>query len=207
MYGNLQQLFKLPNQLNLIKMKKFLFTLFVGFSSFSSFSMCQYPFDSGQPVDFTASRTFTASVRKLVLPESPATVGVYIADIKNVNARAMRDFRQRFNDPRNVLWFTDQNGFTSYFMQDGYGNRAFYGKNGTWQYSLIFYNEDKLPREIRAAVKSVYFDYSITMVEEVQTNEGMAYIFHLEDRLNLKILKVTKDGEMEMLQELTKEEY
>jgi len=188
-------------------MKKFLFTLFIGFSSFSSFSMCQYPFDSGQPVEFTASKTFAASVRKLILPDNSASVSVFIADTRNVNARAVKDFSQRFNEARNVLWFSNGNGFTSYFMQNGYGNRAFYSRNGLWQYSLIFYSEDKLSRDIRAIVKSVYFDYDISMVEEVQTNEGMAYIFHMEDKLNFKILKVSKDGEMEILQELTKEEY
>jgi len=45
------------------------------------------------------------------------------------------------------------------------------------------------------------------MVEEVQTTQGMAYIFHLEDRLNIKILKVKMDGEMEVLEDFIKEEY
>jgi hypothetical protein len=188
-------------------MKRLLCTALIGLATLSAFSMCRYPFDSGQPVDFTDAKSFQASIRKLILPDYSAKMDVYIADARNVNARAIRDFQQRFNDARNVLWFTSGNGFISYFMQNGYGNRAFYNKNGHWQYSLIFYGEDKLPKDLRASVKSVYFDMNITMVEEVQTTQGMAYIFHLEDRLNIKILKVKMDGEMEVLEDFIKEEY
>jgi hypothetical protein len=188
-------------------MKKFFCTLLIGLTYYAGYSMCQYPFDSAQPVYFTDAKSFPASIRSLVLPENADLTDVYVPDIKDVNARAVKDFRQRFNDARNVLWFSNGNGFISYFIQNGYGDRAFYNKNGLWQYSLIFYGEDKLPRDIRAAVKSVYFDYDITMVEEVQSNEGMAYIFHLEDRQNIKILKVKVDGEMEVIQDFIKEEY
>ncbi len=204
---NFVSVIQITNQLNLIKMKKLLCTIFVGFTSLAAFSMCQQPYYSVEPVDFTGTKSFSASIRKLVLPDNSGAKDVYVADARNINARAVKDFRQRFNDARNVLWFSNESGFISYFVQDGFGNRAFYNKNGHWQYSLIFYGEDKLPRDIRAAVKSVYFDYDITMVEEVQTNDGMAYLFHLEDKQNLKILKVNRDGEMEILQELSKEEY
>jgi hypothetical protein len=188
-------------------MKKLFCTLLVGLGSYAGYSMCQYPFDSAEPVYFTNAKSFPASVRNLVLPENADLTDVYVPDIKDVNARAVKDFRQRFNDARNVLWFSSGNGFISYFIQNGYGDRAFYNKKGLWQYSLIFYGEDKLPRDIRAAVKSVYFDYDITMVEEVQTIDGMAYLLHLEDRLNFKILKVNQDCETEIIQDLTKEEY
>ncbi len=90
--------------------------------------------------------------------------------------KAIKDFQTRFADANNAKWFSDENGFVSYFVKDGYGNRVFYDKKGHWQYSLIFYGEDKLPRDVRAAVKSTYFDLSITLVEEVQTTERQSYI-------------------------------
>lgn len=188
-------------------MKKLLCTLLIGFTSVAAFSMCQPPYLSVQPVDFTYSRSFTNSVRLLALADNSAKKEVFIADTRNVNARAIRDFGQRFTDASNVQWYSSENGFVSYFKENGFGNRVFYNKNGHWQYSLIFYGENKLPRDIRAIVKSVYFDYQITMVEEVQTVDGMVYLFHLEDRQNLKILKVNREGEMETLQEFSKEEY
>ena len=70
--------------------------------------------------------------------------------------------------------------------------------------SLITYNEDKLARDIRAEVKSTYYDFKIVMVEEVRTNEGYEYIIYLEDKSGFRIVKVNKEGEMELLQELEK---
>ena len=102
------------------------------------------------------------------------------------------------------MWFSDQNGFMSYFIKNGYGNRVFYDRKGHWQFSLILYAEDQLPVDLRASVKARYFDLAITLIEEVQTNDGMVYIVHLEDKSNIKILRLSKDAEMEILQEMTK---
>ena len=70
--------------------------------------------------------------------------------------------------------------------------------------SLITYSEDKLARDIRAEVKSTYYDFQIVMVEEVRTNEGYEYIIYLEDKSGFRIVKVSKEGEMELLQDLEK---
>jgi hypothetical protein len=45
---------------------------------------------------------------------------------------------------------------------------------------------------------------SITLVEEVQTIDSKVYIVHLEDKANIKILKVNDQGEYEILQDLSK---
>ena len=123
---------------------------------------------------------------------------------KDFNSKAIRDFRNRFQKVENAQWFSGQNGFMSYFIKNGYGNRVFYNRKGHWQFSLILYAEDQLPADLRAAVKSRYFDLDITLIEEVQTNDGMVYIVHLEDKSNIKIITLSKDAEMEILQELTK---
>jgi hypothetical protein len=46
---------------------------------------------------------------------------------------------------------------------------------------------------------------NITLVEEVQAPNGKVYIVHLEDKSNIKILKVNDEGEMEIMQDLTKQ--
>lgn len=136
--------------------------------------------------------------------ENPADLGTYIPDAKTINAKAVKDFQTRFTGETEAKWYSDKNGLVSYFVKDGYGDRVFYDKKGRWQYSLIYYDEYKLPRDIRSAVKSVYFDMSIKVVEEVQNNDGMAYIIYLEDKSSYKILNVTKDGEIQIMQELSK---
>jgi hypothetical protein len=185
-------------------MKKILFALSIGFISVA-IGNCAYAQNAAQPVAFNDAKHFKSSVRNMAALESPAYMGTYIPDVKNINAKAIKDFNGRFADANNAMWFTDRNGFTTYFIKDGYGDRVFYDKKGHWEYSLIFYGEDKLPRDVRTAVKSTYFDMAITLVEEVQTTEAKVYIVHLEDKSAIKILKVNDQGEYEILQDLSKE--
>ena len=185
-------------------MKKVLFALSIGFTSIAALSNCAYAQNSAIPVAFNDAKSFMPSIRYVAALESTANMGTYIPDAKSINAKAVKDFQARFAGTDNAQWFADRNGFVSYFVKDGYGDRAFYDKKGHWQYSLIFYKEDKLPRDVRSSVRSIYFDMNITLVEEVQTPNGKVYIVHLEDQSNIKILKVNDEGEIEIMQELTK---
>ena len=186
-------------------MKKILLALSLGFTSFAALSNPALAQRYNDPVAFNDTKAFKSSVRYIAALENPAYLGELAADAKTVNNKALKDFGNRFNNPANAKWFSDNNGFVSYFMKDGYGNRAYYDKKGHWKYSLLFYSEDKLPRDIRNIVRSQYFDMQISLVEEVQTTEGMGYIIHVEDHQLIRILKVSKDGEVQIMQELTKQ--
>ena len=185
-------------------MKKFLFALSIGLTSVVAISNCAYAQNSAQPVAFNDTKNFKSTIRNMAALESPAFMGTYVPDAKTINAKAIKDFNTRFSGADNAMWFSDKNGFTTYFVKDGNGVMELYDKNGDWQYSLIFYSEDKLPRDVRAAVKSTYFDMAITLVEEVQTTDSKVYIVHLEDKANIKILKVNDQGEYEIMQDLSK---
>ncbi|HEV3250281.1 MAG TPA: hypothetical protein VGZ71_04975, partial [Puia sp.] len=102
-------------------------------------------------------------------------------------------------------WFTIADGFISYFKsEDDISDRVFYNKKGNWTFTVKSYNEGKLPRDIRAIVKSSYYDYTITLVEEVEGIDNLVYIIHMSDKTSIKNLRVTKDGEMDVLEEFTK---
>jgi hypothetical protein len=186
-------------------MKKILFALTIGFTSISAISSCAFAQYAENPIAFNDAKIFRSSIRNMAALETPAYLGTYIADAKNINTKAVKDFQVRFNEASNAKWFSDASGFVSYFTVNGFGNRAFYDKKGRWQYSLIFYGEDKLPKDIRGIAKSTYYDLTITMVEEVQTPAGNAYFLHMEDKSNIRIVKLNSEGEMVTVQELTKE--
>jgi hypothetical protein len=186
-------------------MKKALLALSIGFISVAALGNRTAGQYSEQPVAFNDSKAFKSSIRNMAALESLDNLGTYIPDEKKINTKAVKDFQTRFAGASNAMWFSDKNGFVSYFVKDGFGDRVYYDKKGHWQYSLIFYSEDKLPRDVRASIKSTYFDMSITMVEEVQTTEAKVYIVHLEDKSNIKILKANDQGEYEILQELSKQ--
>jgi len=159
-------------------MKKILATLFVGSLSIAAFSNSG---KTGRP---------DGSLAPL--------------DAKNINVKAVKDFRTRYVNIQEPVWYTVKSGTVSCFKRDGYINRVFYNKNGRWAYSLLFYNENKLDREVRKAIKMTYYDQDITLVEEIQTLTGLAYVVTLEDKSSLKFLKINEEGEMQIMQEMEK---
>jgi hypothetical protein len=180
-------------------MKTFLLVLIIGFSFIVAPGYSVYAQSSKKNAESTNERDFMPSIRKLARMENPALTRNY------VNVRAIRDFLNRFDKVDNAMWYsTPDGGFEAYFEQNGYGDRILYDKKGRWKFSLINYGEDKLPRSIRTAVKSTYFDLDITLVEEVQTIANIDYIVYLEDKSNIRIVRVNKDGDIEVLQELDK---
>lgn len=121
-----------------------------------------------------------------------------------IHARVMRDFVLRYDDVSYAQWMSDGKGSTMYFIKDGFRSRAVYDAKGRWLYSLVSYGEAGMPHDIRTVVKRENFDLAITGVQEVQTEAGKAWIVHLEDNANLKIVKVTMDREMETMDEFRK---
>jgi hypothetical protein len=55
--------------------------------------------------------------------------------------------------------------------------------------------------DIRASIKSFYLNSQILMMEELQTTCGIVYVIYLESEINMKILRVNKDGEIETIRE------
>jgi hypothetical protein len=126
------------------------------------------------------------------------------ASLSNANKKAVEDFNKRVSNPVGNWWAADKNGFISYFKEDGYTSHIGYDKKGNWVYSMILYNESKLPKDVRANVKSVYYDMAIVLVKEIQTVNGKGYVINLEDKTTIRIVKLNEQGEMETIQEIIK---
>jgi hypothetical protein len=61
-----------------------------------------------------------------------------------------------------------------------------------------------MPREIRGIVKSQYYDYTITLVEQIEeTHKPLVYVVHLEDAATLMNVRVS-EREMEVMEEYVK---
>src|SRR5580692_70331 len=117
------------------------------------------------------------------------------AEVSEINLKAIKDFKGRFASAKGENWYTVKGGFVSYFTMDGFGDRAFYDKKGHWQGTLKFCAENKLPANIRATVKSTYYDFAITIIEIVEVPDHLAYLVHLEDKTSIKIVRVSEEGE------------
>lgn len=153
---------------------------------------------------FSYSAKANGSVRLIPTGHDSPNVYTLVADMSSVNKKAASDFKERFGNPEGTRWISDKDGFTSYFKADGFANKVCYDKKGNWMYSIVLYNESKLPKDVRASVKSVYYDMAITLVKEIQTVKGNGYVITLEDKTSIRIVKVNDAGEMETVQEIIK---
>src|SRR5882762_1056341 len=74
-----------------------------------------------------------------------------------VSTKALRHFEKTFAGATGEKWSITASGFVTRFIFNGNVTRAFYDKNGNWLFTIAYYGEQKLPADIRATVKSVYY--------------------------------------------------
>lgn len=141
----------------------------------------------------------------LIQPDTPnsGSANVVVDKSSAISVKAINDFNKGFKGATAVSWYTIKDGFLATFTQDNKFNRAFYSKKGNLNATITYYDGKKLPHDIRAMVKSTYYDYDIPYVEEVHAGDNVVYIIHLEDEKSWKKLKVTEDG-MELIEDFTK---
>jgi hypothetical protein len=187
-------------------MKKTIFVLTMGFTFFI-LTPSNYILAQNSKKDFgpDLKKNFMPSLHSLAMLQNPDLTGAQILARNEINIWVVRDFLNRFEKVENVLWFAiPKGGYEAYFVQDGFGERVLYDKSGGWQSSLLTYNEDKCDRDIRAAVKSIFFDYDIILIRELQTAEGVEHFFYLEDKSGVRIVRLNKEGEVDTMQEFNK---
>ena len=127
--------------------------------------------------------------------------GQYLTD---VNVRAMRDFVSRYGDVDDVKWHNSNGGYIAVFFRDSMQYRVMYSSRGDLNYVMKYYEEKQMARNIRAIVKSTYYDYKIYIVQEIETpDRPPIYIINLQGDTDWKKVKLCQ-GEMEVMEEFKK---
>ena len=122
-----------------------------------------------------------------------------------INSKALKNFKKSFKAVTNENWISGPEGFVAAFNLDGIRHYVNYNKKGHWRHTIMNYDEKKLPKNIRAMVKPVYYDYNITWVQEIHVVgvDYPIYLITVHDGTHWKILKVA-NGEMEVFKEFRK---
>jgi hypothetical protein len=125
--------------------------------------------------------------------------------INKIHVKAMRDFLKRDETAADANWMVVENGFVvKYTDKNNSHCRTVYNSRGDFSYTIKQYFESNLLRDVRAMIKSQYYDYKITLVEEiVQTLKPLVYVVHMEDAATLKNIRVS-DREIEVIEEYKK---
>jgi len=116
--------------------------------------------------------------------------------LNNISIKAVRDFVTSFKHSTDVKWTGLADGFRVHFYSDDVQTRIFYDQKGNRQAMIRYYNENKLPRDVRHLVRSNYYDYSIFNITEVSKNDKTVYFVRIQDKSGWKTIRVA-DGEME----------
>ena len=124
--------------------------------------------------------------------------------VNNISIKAARDFAERYPSVEDARWYIAKNGFIVRFALDSLDTRSAYNLRGAWVYTIKVYPEKNLARSVRHLVKSTYYDYTITQIEEIdRPNEHRVYIVHMYDSTTWKNVQV-RDGEMKVVEEFRK---
>jgi hypothetical protein len=113
-----------------------------------------------------------------------------------INIKAVCDFAKSNPAITNESWEILKEGFVVRFISNDVNNMTYYDQKGNYKYSIQRYDETRLPRDIRATVKSHYYDYNISLVQEINTTSNQTqpiYIIHLRDAGSFKTIRFSNN--------------
>lgn len=160
--------------------------------SFVVLSGCAYSQQTGHALT-------VANVTSLKSPVKPQS-----QFLNDINVKAMRDFVSRFGDVSNAVWHKNTDTYVAVFKRDSVQHRIVYTNRGDLSFIMKYYEENRMPRNVRAQVKSVYYDYKIFVIQEIQVaDKPPIYIVNLQDDKEWMKVKLVQ-GEMEVMEEFKK---
>jgi len=142
-------------------------------------------------------------------PEVSPAVSVSENTAPAAMSKAVRNFEKTFKNVTGEKWYEMPDGYRVNFVAKDVRCRLDYDKNGHWMHTIKYYDEKKLPLEVRRLVVSSYLDYSIRTVEEIEAPHDVKfYVIHLEGEtewINIKVSdNETSGSEIKELEKIKK---
>src|SRR6476646_4318237 len=124
-------------------------------------------------------------------------------DAATISMKVLRDFAKSFKNVANEKWYKVSDGYMASFSDNGIETKVAYDRKGVFHCTIRTLNESQLPADVRAVVKSKFYDFKILVAYEITHDSNPVYIFKIEDDRTLKMLRVA-DGEIEVVTDNTK---
>jgi hypothetical protein len=152
----------------------------------------------------TAKIKTPGSVESLIADETAAANNRPASVLPGrINIKVVKSFGKSFGNIPDKKWYVLEDGYVVYFKVDDISMKAVYNKKGTWMHTLRFYTEKNLPFAVRDLVKRTYYDFSIFLVIEIETDNKIIYLLKMEDKNSLKTVRVI-DGEINEIEHYSK---
>lgn len=125
--------------------------------------------------------------------------------LNDINVKTMRDFVSRYGENADVKWHNSKDNVIAVFFRDSIQHRVVYTRYGELSVIMKYYDETRMARNIRAQVKSTYYDYKIFIIQEIESpNQPTIYIVNLQGDTDWKKVRLCQ-GEMEVMEEYKKD--
>jgi hypothetical protein len=145
-------------------------------------------------VGFGANSQSLAYNRNFIVPANPyPEAEKKIVSETDVNINAARDFRKTYRHASDIKWVLNDNGASVYFVNDGIKMRSSYNGKGRKEYTLKYYDETKMPMDLRQRVKNIYYYHNILMTTEVTRNNQTYYLVKMENEKEFLTIKISDD--------------
>lgn len=126
-----------------------------------------------------------------------------IIPYEDIADNVQKKFQKAFPGITPQSWAKIDNGYEVVFKNGNVQNRIFLSRKGNINFRISYYSEAELPADIRMRVKSVYYDYNIFSVQEINRDKVKVYLVSLEDKSTWKIIRIDENG-MEVYKEYVK---
>ena len=181
-------------------MKKFLFALLAGCITALVATNGAYAQNLVNPEILEPQKNINAIEKEVTQPRDK------IAGNDAISPKALKDFTKTYKNVVSESWEKLKDGYATRFILNDVMHSVYYNTKGRWTGSVKGYSEDKMPNDIRNIVKQEYYDYSIIYVEEVETigsNGIPTYVIHLENKNNIKLVRIG-NRQMDVMEEFQK---
>ena len=115
-------------------------------------------------------------------------------------SRAVKNFKRSHPEAVGETWSIDHGYYFVRFKEQGIKNKIAFTPNGKIDYTMKMYDNDmNLPHAVKAAVKSVYYDYRIVDAQELGLKNTVVYLVKITDSNTWKTIRVS-DGDVEEIE-------
>jgi hypothetical protein len=120
--------------------------------------------------------------------------------LNEISTRAFRSFSKSYPDVSAEIWTKTANGLAVSFNLNSKNYKVFYGKNGHFLYSLIYYEGSSCANELTKAIAETNTGFHINNVVEVFDGNKLRYGLTISNDQFYRDMEY-HDGEMKMLEE------
>jgi hypothetical protein len=120
-----------------------------------------------------------------------------------VEAKVVRSFNRFFHEDTPATWSVNEKGYTAHFTSEDRTALAFISSNGQMEYTVFYGREKDLPADEKELIRSRYFDYKVSAVQEVNRGRERAWVVVLESGNIIRKVKIA-DGEITEMERMEK---